>query len=153
MPDQRAQLQEMVADLELVQVRCYEVRARARDGFASADDVEVAEGDPVDMRVLVRHADDRLGVRVRTDIQSKDVEVYVDIAVYYAVPPGAEYPRDVQASFVSSVAIFTVFPFLRETIADVTRRVGVDPHLLRLLRPGDIDINPEFAPDPDQIPQ
>ncbi|MEU4245840.1 hypothetical protein AB0F15_00325 [Amycolatopsis sp. NPDC026612] len=132
----------MLEEVDLTSVRCYEISARARDGF-KLKEVDESEDRPVDMRIRVQVKSETLGVRTRTELTSSEVEVRADIAVFFKKPEGVRYSHELVNRFVKEVALFALFPFAREAIADATRRVGVEPHVLGLLHMKDV----EFADD------
>lgn len=136
--DAASDFSRMLEEVDLTSVRCYEIRARARDGFKGKGSDE-PDDSPVDMRIRLQVKNTTLGVRARTELTSREVEVCADIAAFFTKPEGVSYSRELVNKFVQEVALFTIFPFAREAIADATRRVGVEPHILGLLHMKDID--------------
>lgn len=122
----------MMTEMELDEIRCYGISARSRDGFVLPDVPPGEEEPPVQMSVRVRIDRSALGVRVRTDLLAADAEVQVDFGARYSAPKILEYPPALIADFVAEVAVDMIFPFIREAVADVTRRVGAEPQLLGL---------------------
>lgn len=137
-------LEEMIAAVELDDLRFFEISARARAGFALPE--PDGDGDPpADMHIQVRVRPQEFGIRVRTTLVTDDADVRVDAAALYSAPGILTYEPELIAQFVTQVGIKTVFPFLREAIADATRRIGVEPHLLGVLRPDEIDLDEQLT--------
>jgi hypothetical protein len=123
----------MLDDVELVDVRCYEISAKARDGFKLAE----ARGGrelPTELNVFVQQSKGHLGIRIRAELLSEEAEARADFAATYHTPEDTEYTESAVKRFVAQDAIFTIFPFLREAIAEATRRISVEPHMLATLR-------------------
>lgn len=128
------EFKEIVAEVELSDIRCFEIHAKAAAGFESTDADATEDEGLVDLRIEVKQSKETLIVRVRADLASREVETSADIAAIYNKPRERQYSEDAVNRFVREVAMFTVHPFLREAVADATRRVGVVPHMLGLLR-------------------
>ncbi|WP_173134909.1 protein-export chaperone SecB [Kibdelosporangium persicum] len=140
MPDEvvDAEVSRLLDEAELLDVRCYEIGAKARAGFKlpkARDDREM----PTELRVFIQRRKGELGVRIRAEILSDEAEVRADFAAIYTVPNEALYSERAIKQFVAKDAIFTIFPFLREAIAEATRRIGVEPHVLSMLRLKDLE--------------
>lgn len=144
-PDlEQVEFERMTSEVELQRVRCYEISARAREGFERPEPA-TEEKTPVDLRVRTQQRPDTLGVRVRADLLTLDAEVHADMAAYFTTPENVTYSEAAVRRFVAEVALYVIFPFLRETVAEASRRVTGTPHLLGILHPGDLTFGSEFA--------
>jgi|GEM_PF-6600450 len=108
--------------------------ARARDGFdlpPPPDDDDV----PVQLSVKLRIGSDTLAVHIRAEVLSAEAQVILHYEATHRAPRISEYKPALIGAFVAQVAIPAIFPFLREGLADATRRIGVKPQLLAVLLP------------------
>lgn len=150
---------ELIAELELVQIITYELRARRRDG--GFEDLEVTpdlhnvadagvdskaivaqsakfvSSEPWEVQVMTRQDELQLAVRAVAVANSPELEVVVDLAAVYQKREPFEVDEATFEQFVQEVALMGVFPFLREAVHSQSVRLGA-PLTLGLLRAGSI---------------
>lgn len=61
-----------------------------------------------------------------------------EVAAFYSKTHDVEYSKAALEEFVRRVGAFAIWPYLREVISEAARRVGADPHILGILRLGDV---------------
>jgi len=88
-----------------------------------------------EMVIRARLRPDGLTVRVVVRVRTIDAVLRVDLGVVYLIPDILDDSPHVIVRFIADSAIPTIYPFVREIIADVSRRVGVDSVIASLEPP------------------
>lgn len=119
---------------ELDDIVCYGLSAQSAAGYPlppvkESDDAELEMG----IRALLRP--DGLTVRAVVHVRTTEVTLKVDIGAVYSVPNILDYSPQVIVRFIADSAIPTIYPFIRESIADISRRVGVEQVIASLEPP------------------
>jgi hypothetical protein len=119
---------------ELDDIVCYGLTAQSAAGYplppVKGDDDANSE-----MTVRTRMQPGKLTVRVIVRIRTADVNLKVDIGAVYSIPDVLDHPPQFIARFIVDSAIPTVYPFVREAIADASMRVGGERYLMAGLAP------------------
>jgi hypothetical protein len=119
---------------ELDDIVCYGLTARSAAGYPLPPVTGDSDAGP-DMVVRVRLRPDGLTVRVAVRVRTTDAALQVDIGAVYSIPGILDYSSQVLVRFIADSAIPTIYPFVREIIADVSRRVGAEHYVIASLAP------------------
>ncbi|RPE77802.1 MULTISPECIES: hypothetical protein [unclassified Frondihabitans] len=137
-----ADIHEMLATLELVGIKFFEMSAKV--------DEDPIEGEPLpeaspSYSLKLMGDLDSLTVRLRAEMFTPEGRIVADAGAQYRsqVPYTAE--ESIRLEFANRVGIMALAPFLREAIATTSLRVLDKSYLLPLLRAGDL----EFLAGPD----
>lgn len=128
-------VQLLIEHAELQSVQFHEYGARR---FSAP--VEDIESDEANVNVEVQHRIDEtsFGIRLNCSVRVRAGEATVSVAVEYDVANAHKFTKRDVLMFANEVAVMTAFPFLREGVSDVTRRVFGDPILLPIAPRGTI---------------
>lgn len=127
-----------VAELEhIAYLQLASIRKETDDHTSSADE---AQEDEFGFALKLAQSDDhdQLIVRLRTNVESIFHETTVEVGAIYALDPPREIPEDVRLEFANLVGIMAILPFMREAVADMTRKVIGQPVILPMIKTGDI---------------
>lgn len=134
MTDEALTVHTLVDEAELVAIDVMELSAKRNEEGQPRDEVEPTHGLAINGR-----ADDMgFRVRIRTEIDLGVGEVITDLGVAFQMPnvKYSEIPRNVLEHYVNDVAIMILLPYLREEIAELTRRVFGASLTMPVLRRG-----------------
>lgn len=130
---------ELVKDLlersELATISFHEVSAKLFDGGAQSDP---SPGAQVSLGLQHRSDPEGFGIRIVADIAVPNGEVRVTAAVDYKLLKGVLPVQRVLELFANEVAIMTLFPYLREGVADISSKVLGAPIMLPIAHRGQI---------------
>lgn len=129
-------LDEAVSLLDFQDVIYYELRGQRRDGF---DDLADFEGDPDrppkwELNVLTSDASSSLAVRGQLKTEGEMAVVQVDVAVVFAKHEEFSLPESVRDAFLVNVGLMTLFPYLRESVHELSTKLGESLRLSLLRR-------------------
>lgn len=122
---------------ELIDVEYLEVSARKRDGSDNTPELI----DEVDVSVQVSLGAQLIEVRCLAQAESTVATFCVDVVGKFATYEPVEIADDALSSFIGSIALPSIYPFLRESIFQAAAKLRVDPPLLSLLRTADVKVN------------
>ena len=130
-----ADLIALLSVVELVAVRFLEVSAKrildeVREGFETT----------FEMQFLHRQSTDRLDLRFRMTAKSAEADYVVDLETSYSLASDVEIPPSVLAEFVERTGVMAAFPYVREALANLATRLGVEIPVLGLLRAGQFQV-------------
>lgn len=117
---------------ELADVVCYGLTAQSAAGYPLPPAKENADSDP-EMMIRAKLQPDGLTVRAIVQVRTTDAVLKVDVGAVYSIPGILDDSSRAIARFIVDSAIPTIYPFVREIIADVSRRVGVEEYLIASL--------------------
>jgi len=127
--------------IELIDVWPYEVSAKRKGEPTEPPSLETLNDTDAELVVQFSRDDDRLIIRLRLPVDTSDAEFLADIGVVYELPTDIQVEPAVIAEFVSKVAVFAAYPFVREAIFGMATRLRVTPPVLGIIRahprPGD----------------
>jgi hypothetical protein len=99
--------------------------------------------------VFIQVSPEALNLRARLEIRGSDATAYiVDGAVFYVINEPGEVPKNVVSEFVNRVAILALYPFIREALHELARKVDTKRPLLGLYHPGELSIDLDEADEP-----
>jgi len=119
---------------ELDDIVCYGFTAQSADGYPLPPVKRDGDADP-EMTIRARMQPGKLTVRVVVRVRTTDTALKVDIGAVYSIPDVLDHPAQLIARFIAGSAIPTIYPFVREVIADASRRVGREQYLIASLAP------------------
>lgn len=119
---------------ELEDIVCYGLTAQSAAGCPLPPVKGNDDSDP-EMTIRTKLQPDELTVRVIVRAHTTDVALKVDAGAIYSIRGILEYPSQAIVRFIVDSAIPTIYPFVREIIADTSRRVGVEQYLIVSLEP------------------
>jgi hypothetical protein len=118
---------------ELDDIVCYGLIARSTAGYPLPPVTQDSDYEP-EMVIRARLRPDGLTARVVVHVRTTDVTLQVDIGAVYSIPDILGHSPQAVVRFIADSAIPTIYPFVREIIADTSRRVGVE-HVIASLEP------------------
>ncbi|MFE7898640.1 hypothetical protein ACFU3E_14185 [Streptomyces sp. NPDC057424] len=124
-----AQLGALISNAELQDVVFLELQA-VRQGV---EDVSQVEQPDVPMKVWYRAGEGQIQVRCRLEIQTDDAHFMADAVADFAVEGNLPTDDSVQQGFTQRIGVAVVYPYLREAVHDMARKMGVDPPILSLI--------------------
>lgn len=113
------------------------------DQLAEVNEFEVA---PEMGLQLARDAkNNRLRIRVRLAVDAEPGAAVVDAGAEYTVSgvSVSDLPEPTVLEFANKVGAFTLIPYLRQGLADMTSRVWGSPLLMPIFKQGEIDFRPD----------
>jgi hypothetical protein len=119
---------------ELDDIVCYGLTARSAAGYPLPPVTGDGDATPT-MSIRTRLRPDGLTVRVVVRVHTTDANLQVDFGVVYSIPDILDDSPQVLARFIADSTIPTIYPFVRELIADMSKRVGVGQYLIASLEP------------------
>lgn len=155
----------MVQAFSLRDVRFYEVSARLLEissldgdqessGNTNADpepeparDVDEDSDVDVDWNLMVRHLGTEFGVRIEVQVKGEFGEIVVDVAAEYESEGPHVLSRSTVEEYVNHVALMHLFPYIRETVAEMARKVARVSLLLPVFERGQLML--QLGPGPD----
>jgi hypothetical protein len=123
----------------------FEVRGWRRDGFDAEPKLEQGTN------VMQLTEGDTLSTRFRTALEGPDGTYVVDLAVVFKFPESCQFDPDAVQAFGGTVALPIAHPFIRETLRDLSSKLGLKRPLLQLLPPEGIQLE-DFSPDDTTTP-
>lgn len=118
------------------------VRFRELSGTLNPDS-RVTEGEPsYELTVERQLSDTHFGVVCTVNFQAPDAAYTVSVECSYLRRSVREIADAAMVEFIERVAIMTAYPFIRESLHDLSRRLGAGSVVLGLLRPGHIQLEP-----------
>jgi len=130
----QSRLAAIIDRAELDDIVCYGLTARSAAGYPLPPVTGDSDADP-EMVVRARLRPDGLTVRVVVRVRTTDAALQVDIGAVYSILDILDCSPQVIVRFIADSAIPTIYPFVRELIADVSRRVGVGHYVIASLAP------------------
>lgn len=107
----------------------------------SAKRIATADGQPSNLlSVNATRRPDRIEVVCGVDHTTVDAIYRVVTRAIFRAADAFQVADPTMTAFVQQVGIMTVYPFLREAVRDLSVRVGAEPALLELIRPGQIQL-------------
>jgi hypothetical protein len=119
---------------ELDDIVCYGLSAQSAAGYPLLP-VKGDDDSDQEMTIRARMQPGKLIVRVVVRVRTTDAALTVDIGAAYSIPDLLDHPPRFIARFIADSAIPTLYPFVREIIADTSRRVGGEQYLIASLEP------------------
>jgi preprotein translocase subunit SecB len=119
---------------ELDDIVCYGLTARSATGYPLPPVTGESDATP-EMVIRAKLRPDGLTVRVVVNVRTTGAELQVDLGAVYSISDILDYSPQVVVQFIADSAIPTIYPFVREIIADVSRRVGVERYVIAILAP------------------
>ena len=89
-------------------------------------------------RVLQRVTDTEIDVRSINDVETGDAKYHVDVVVRYGLTEPLELTPEANQEFVERVAIMAAWPYVREAMADLSRKIRATPVTLGMLKDGQV---------------
>lgn len=81
---------------------------------------------------------DQLIVRLKTSVESPTHDTTVEVGAIYSIDPPSEIAESVRLEFANLVGIMALLPFVREAVADVTRRTTGHPVTMPMIKAGEL---------------
>lgn len=114
---------------------------RADGGFDDMELPETDENPPTQFNLLVQHEGDDLYFRLTVHVATKEGEIRSDAAGHWKLDGDFEVPDSAALEFGNKVAVFTLFPYLRESVHHLSARVLRKPLLLPMIRQGEMEFS------------
>lgn len=119
---------------ELDDIICYGIVAQSAAGY-SLPPMKGDDDSDQEMAIRARIQPGKLIVRVVVRVRTTDAALKVDLGVMYSLPDVLDHPPQVIARFIVESTIPTIYPFVREGVADASRRIGGEHYLMTSLEP------------------
>lgn len=141
-------IQDLVLEAELLHVAILELSAGRTDLYQSNDALMASFEDndydaDMDFGVALDFDDEdskRFRVRLQTEIESDPGIIRAILAAEYELDTfkPRDLNEDVMLEFVNKVAVMTLLPYVRQTVADISQRVFTYPLTMPLFKAGKI---------------
>jgi hypothetical protein len=132
---------EMLAHLQLTEIRTYAISGR-RDDAPSTEDISPDLG--------IRLSPDEIETRMRIAFNTGQARLEAEMAVVYKLLTPMNLWSNVMTEFIERAAALAVYPFVREAVFATAARMGIDAPVLGLIRQGEFGVGEmdgvEFAP-------
>lgn len=142
-------IHDLVKAVSIETISFLEVSAKRADTFSKMSPSDEFEVEP-EMGLQIGRNENRRNFRIRVQIKidAEPGSVLVDGAVEYAVDgiDTSAISGEVLLEFANKVGIFTLIPYLRQGISDITQRVFGSPLVMPVYRQGDFEFGPEDPP-------
>jgi len=141
-------LDDVVAKAVLLEVRCHELSARFTEHAPPPGDISLRPDFSVDTGtappepghfVVAARVELTGVVKIASDGEEHEVPIVKAHTLYllrYGLPDQITLDAELATSFANTTGLFNAWPFLREALHDATRRLGLVPFTLPLLRLG-----------------
>ena len=121
-----------IVDLvDLQDITFIELRAAHKVGLlvpASAEEI------PAQNQILHRIDADSIDLRLVTTVENDDVRITIDVLVRYLKKHPFDASDEAVSEFVHRVGLMAGYPYVREAVASLSTKLGVEPITLGLLR-------------------
>jgi hypothetical protein len=145
-------VQELVRHLNLAKFHTYELVAAARDEYeveedepdASGSDASSQDEERIKVQSAIRRRRNAVDYRIEFVVNHDSGYLLADIGAFYDCDSSLDLENasgDVLIEFGDRIAVMALYPYLRQAIADLGLRVGVDI-MLPVLRRGDLSFAP-----------
>ena len=117
--------------LSLLSISFYELSVK-RDEIDLTQEVGIPENDRnIEVEIKISYRDAEVGVDYRCVliVRFSQATITVDAAISYRSEESIFLNKDVRAEFGNSVAIMSLFPYLRQAISDMGARIGYETTL------------------------
>ncbi len=119
-PADTARIRYLIDKSDLDGVYFHEQSARRHDDSAEFKNLE---GSNVEVGIQFRLSSEDFGVRLRAEVQNAIGSAAVTVSGEYSLTDGYVPERRDVMMFANEVAVMTIYPFLREGVADATLKV------------------------------
>ena len=127
-----SRLAALINRAELDNIVCYGLSAQSAAGYPLPP--VTADSDAAKLTVRTKLRPDGVTVRVTVRVRATDAALQVDLGAVYRVQDILDCSPQLLVRFIADSAIPTIYPFVRELIADVSRRIGVE-YVIASLKP------------------
>lgn len=128
-------IRDLIARSELQSIQFHEVSAKRFDGVL--DETQSKDGQ-VSFSYQHRSNTDGFGIRITANVALSFGEINVTAAVDYKLLNGDIPAERLLEQFANEVAIMTLFPYVRESIATISTKVFGDPITLPVAHRGQL---------------
>lgn len=130
------EVKRIIENSELKSIEHHEISA-SRSGFSA----DAAEPGNLTIEVQQRFGETDFGIRLNARVVLPIGEATASVAGEYSLTNGITPSRRALQLFANEVAVMTILPFLRESIATVTTKVFGAPVFLPLAERGEIALS------------
>lgn len=141
-------ISDLVHDVSLIDIAVLELSAtRARKETGNEDLAEGFNSDEYDVETDFSlklandlDSDKKFRVQVTTSIESTPGKIYIEMAADYSLEAltTGEIDSDLILDFANRVAFMTLLPYIRQTVADISQRVFIQPLTMPIFKAGDL---------------
>lgn len=132
--------QELVSQADLIGIRFHQL-----SGTLNQEPANEGDEPSYDLIVARRQSENHFGILLTVNFEAPDACYVVAVDCAYRLRSDRRITDAAMAEFIERVAVMAAFPFVREALHDLSRRLGAGPVVLGLLRPGDIKLEPAGA--------
>lgn len=132
-------LDELVATVRLTGLDFGEVTARRREPD-QGQNAESSSASDSKLSVTATRSPDRIEVHCAVDHSAADATYRVAVRGVFQAAETFQVADDVMTGFVQQVGVMALYPFLRETVRDLSAKIGAQPALMDLIAPGQIQL-------------
>lgn len=144
-------LEELEALLELRRVFFLESSSRRWD--SGIGDKETPPANIInDLQVMQTVDEKNISVRGRMTVKTPQAILIADAVAVFSIEgdgdnnEGEDFSDDLMRQFVERIAVPILYPFIRESIYDGARKIGVKPPALNILRSGNVSLKKTSEP-------
>ncbi|MFD9736243.1 hypothetical protein [Umezawaea sp. NPDC059074] len=136
------------ASLDAIQF--YETSARLNAGFpgdfTTTEESENTSEEPTQEWLFsIQKSPDHINFRARLEIESNDSQYVVDVAAFYSFTEPLSISDEILQEFINRAAMIAVYPFAREALHELARKVNAHVPILGIYNPGDIAVDLSIA--------
>jgi hypothetical protein len=131
-------VEELISLVTVRDVVFHEVQARRSPDHEDADDLS--------MEITVREGQQELGVRCRAKVAGAGGLYTADAEAVFTLARPARIKPATLREFIEQVGVMVVYPYLRSAITDGAAKLSLRRPILKILRPGDIQLSGEERP-------
>jgi len=141
-------LAEFVSLVDLTDIAPVEVRAARLTGTVLPSEAELEAGNQIYRRI----DDNSVEIRIVSTVVSEEARLTVDVLVRYEKLEPFDCSDLVLQEFTQRIGLLAGYPYVRETIADLSMRLRIPPVTLGIMRSGDIQFTPLSSADTKETP-
>ena len=103
-------------------------------------------------QIYRRIDDNSVEIRIVSTVVSEEARLTVDVLVRYEKLEPFDCSDLVLQEFTQRIGLLAGYPYVRETIADLSMRLRIPPVTLGIMRSGDIQFTPLSSADTKETP-
>lgn len=134
-------LQDAARAANLIGINFNEVTGRRKED-RSAEDSEVSTS----IQTQERHAASSCSCRFALTVDHPEADYLIEVEIHYEFDDEMGWSEELLRGLVEEIAIMAAFPYLREGLAGIAARLGVDVPFLGILRRGEFSMGEREQP-------
>lgn len=142
---------DVVPHVQLRDIAFLEQSARRADGgFQDLTLPEAEDESPTQFNLLMQRDEQQLTYRLAVRVITQSGEVKSDVAGRWELDENLSISDEVSLEFANKVAVFSLFPYIRESVHQLSSTVLRQPLLLPMIRQGEMEFSATGAEDKNE---